>query len=175
MLSGVVLHAADFRNVSWGMVPSAVKRAETAKLVEEHEGELVYNTSLGGVAVAVRYNFSSGRLARSRYEFVKQYRESEKYVEAYEALQAQLVKKYGEPVLREVRCDDTFYRDFPGRWGTGIVVGKLSEEAVWRVGAMDVRHEMRALPGGTVGHFVEYRPYVVPRGELQNAEVYGAL
>ncbi len=173
--AAAVAWGADFRMLNWGMKLSEVKKAENTELMDEGEGELVYHTQMDQVDVVIRYNFDQGQLVRARYEFAKQYRESEKFMDAYEVLQGQLEKKYGAPLSNEVICGDDFYRGFPQRWGTGVVVGRLSRVAAWATPKLLVKHEMRALIGGRVGHFVEYRPYLQPQSELQSAAVYSAL
>lgn len=157
------------------MTPEQVKKTEDLKPVKANSEEIFYETTLGAQPVNIRYNFVEGKLLNARYEFTQQYRQSERYVFAYDLLQAQLTRKYGTPAQEALRCDDPFYADFPRRWGTGIVVGKLSKEARWNAGRLAVHHWMRALPGGQVGHVVEYAPVVVPTLELDSALVYNAL
>lgn len=169
------LQAADFRNVSWGASLDNVKEAEGQKPMEWSDTELLFNSNLGKQPVNIRYSFVDGKLSTARYEFTQQYRESERYVFAYEVLQTQLIRKYGQPASERVICEDSFYMDYPRRWGTGIVVGKLTKESNWNTPKMTVRHWMRALPGGNVGHVVEYAPLVAPTVEFDTTLVYNAL
>lgn len=169
------LNAADFRSVNWGMSRQMVQKTETGKLLGEVEGDLIYQIKLGDQDVYIAYGFEDEKLVRARYEFSEHYRESQKYMEAFEALQAQLVRKYGQPLSTLVRCNDPFYMDNPSRWGTGVVVGKLSREANWRQPLVNIRHTMRALPGGLVGHAVEYSPAQKTANELESSAIFGAL
>jgi hypothetical protein len=166
---------ADFRAVNWGMSVADVKKAEAAKLQEEKDGELIFETHIAGEPVVIHYRFDAGKLASAEYDFVQQYRETERYVEAFDVLQNQLEKKYGAPLANVQRCDDSFYADYPRRWGTGIVVGKLTRDANWKREKLLISHSIRALPGGIVGHAVEYQPARDIRSDLQSAEILGAL
>lgn len=156
--TAAALPAADFRNLSWGMSRAEVKKHETAKLEDNKATEMVFSCNMNGQPVVLRYYFKADKLTHAEYTFAKQYRESEKYIQAYDDLQNQLVQKYGAPACQAQRCSDSFYADFPKRWGTGVVVGKLTREALWRDEARVVRHSLRALPGGAVGHVLSYEP-----------------
>lgn len=171
-----VLCAADFRNATWGMTAEQVKKTEELKPKRADATEILYETHLGAQPVNIRYIFDrDGKLSNARYEFTQQYRESERYIFAYELLQNQLIRKYGAPAQEFMRCDDPFYADFPRRWGTGIVVGKLTKESGWNTSRLVVHHSIRALPGGQVGHVVEYSPVAAPTVELDSTLVYNAL
>lgn len=171
----LVVNAADFRNVNFGASRATVKKAEVAKIEEENNTELVFKTTIASQPTFVRYYFSADKLIRAEYNFLKQYRESEKYVEAYDSLQSQLEQKYGAPLSKLQHCDDPFYVNVPRRWGTGIVVGKLSRESSWRVGQHLVCHTIRALPGGTVSHSVFYEPVKKNSNEFSASEIISAL
>jgi len=174
-LLSCALHASDFRAVSWGMSAADVKKSETVRLQEEKENELIFETHIADEPVVVRYRFAAGKLVTAEYDFVQQYRETGKYVEAFDTLQNQLEKKYGLPFSNVQRCRDNFYADYPCRWGTGIVVGKLTRDASWRHERLLISHSIRALPGGIVGHIIGYQPAQNIKNNLQSAAILGAL
>lgn len=152
------IFAADFRNVSWGMTPDQVKNAEEAELTKELPERLIFATELAGLEINVSYIFKDEKLSTARYELTGKYRNSQDYNTAYNDLEKQLNKKYGEPITAQVQCKDNFYADYPHRWGTGIVVGKLRRISSWQAADSYVRHTIGAYPGGSVAHWIEYVP-----------------
>ena len=170
------LNAADFRGLNWGADIKAVEKNEKTKPVEQYNAEIVYSIKLGEEPVNVFYRFDDkGKLISGGYQFSRQYRESEKYTLAYDALQDVLTKKYGKPANVVLNCDDDFYSSYPHRWGTGIVVGKLTRQSDWVKEKVVVTHRIASLPGGTVGHVVEYSQRKSSGGEYDNAAILGAL
>ena len=137
----------------------AVKKAEKELLpVESSADELLYKTNLGAFEVNIRYRFTDNRLTFARYEFTDLYRDTSVYNDIYNTLQSQLSRKYGPAADSTLNCKDDFYRLHPNRWGTGIVVGKLTRESSWNLPKSKLRHSIASLPGGRVAHWVEYMP-----------------
>jgi hypothetical protein len=167
--------AADFRGASWGMTVDQVKKTEKIHLDSEENSQLVYSTVISGQPTLVTYYFSNGSLSSASYRFTKDHRLTEEYVDDYKSLQSQLEKKYGAPTSNNRYCDDAFYSEYPERWGTAVVVGKMRFLSVWNGTRLTVTHGMRALPGGTVEHDVEYSPTIAPKNAFGSQELLGAL
>jgi len=152
------IFAADFRNASWGMTPDQVKEVEEAELTKELPERLIFATEIAGLEMNISYIFKDEKLSSARYELTGKYRNAKDYNIAYNDMQKQLQKKYGDPITENLQCKDNFYTDYPHRWGTGIVVGKLRRTSSWQSEDVYVRHTIGAYPGGSVAHWIEYLP-----------------
>jgi len=166
---------ADFRNAAWGMNPAQIKKLETAHLESENDFELVYSAEVDAQPLLIVYHFSNGVLSNAEYRFTTVHREPEKYVSDYEGLQLQLQNKYGPPASNEKFCDDEFYSAYPHRWGTAIAVGKMRLLSVWNTPALRLSHGMYLMPGGTVGHVVEYNPISPDKNGFGGKALLGVL
>jgi hypothetical protein len=176
LLSAILsLNAADFRNATWGMTAAQVKKAETSHLEESSDDQLDFSAVLDSQPVLISYYFENGALVGGGYRFTQEHRETQKYIEDYQGLQEQLVKKYGAPASENRLCDDPFYSDYPRRWGTAVVVGKMTLSSSWNTPKLVLTHSMRVLPGGNVGHEVQYHPAAPARSSFGGKELLGAL
>lgn len=153
---GLSVFGADFRSVSWGASSEEVLASETEKPKYQTPEEIVFATQIGDLSVTISYEFKKAKLDSARYEFVGQHRESERYVMDYHFVEQLLTQKYGAAASTEVRCQDDFYRDYPFRWGAGIVANKLSLLSKWETPTTHITHGIRVTPRGPVSHYVDY-------------------
>jgi hypothetical protein len=162
MIVAGALSAADFRAVNWGDSPKQILKAEEIKPTATSEDEIVFSPKIEALTVNVVYRLTDEKCTSGRYLFTHQYRETDRYISDYDALQKLLVQKYGAPTTSQIRCTDDFYRDFPARWGMALVTNKLSLESQWDTAKLHIRHAIYTQADGKVAHLVDYSPQKTP-------------
>ncbi|MGE5352815.1 MAG: hypothetical protein ACM3P0_12080 [Acidobacteriota bacterium] len=96
--SSILINAQDFRNAKWGASVDDIKRTETAKLVREEDGVLVYSGNMDGKLASIWYLFSNSGLKSVRVKFqTNKDQDYSRYVENHIRLIALFVNKYGYP------------------------------------------------------------------------------
>jgi hypothetical protein len=164
------LWGASLHDANWGASASEVETIEGRNADNQSENEMIFKGKFGENEVYRCYRFNEKGLAMSRYLFPKQQRDSSVYVSQYKEIDALLARKYGPSTSQKVSCDDDFYRDYPARWGMGIVSGKLTMETKWETPDFDIRHAIYTLPQGATAHVVEYTPPSQPASAVNGFE-----
>lgn len=148
--------AGDFRNARWGMSVAEVKLSETAKLLDESDGILLYESSLSGLDVFVGYVFTNGILVRGKYISVERHSNRNDYITDYNTLKDLLTKKYGAPIDENVFWLDDLYRDDYSDWGFAVSLGHLKYFDSWETERTAIT---AALYGDNyeITHGIEYK------------------
>lgn len=120
-----------FRNMEWGTSIEEVKSLETAELVNEGEGMLMYKATVGGLDTIIGYAFTEDQLWKGMYLFQEEHSNNNLFLDDFEKIKNILEKKYGTPTSEGDIWRDYTYRDTPDKYGLAICVGDLEMYAEW--------------------------------------------
>lgn len=99
------INAADFRNVEYGMSIEEVKEAEGAKLIEEYDNKLIYETVLANLNTKLYYYFGDDGLAEGKIVITDF--DGGNAREIYQEIQGKLIDKYGSNIKEK----DKYYKE----------------------------------------------------------------
>jgi len=122
-----------FRNTYWGASAMDVKGSETAELVEEDGGALLYRGQVLDIDTSMLYLFTQdGRLNRAYFRTLPLHSNDALYLEDYENLKRALTQKYGTPILdEEIWHDDLYMGGSRSDLAMAVSKGDLAFVAEW--------------------------------------------
>lgn len=132
----------DFRNATWGISKSEIKKIETAKLLDETDEVLMYRGKVGTYDAVIVYKFTNNKLRTGAY-FVKEEHTNENlFIEDYNDINKILKTKYGMPTTDDIIWIDTLYKDKYSDWGFAVSLGDLKYSTTWKIGNMSIVHTL---------------------------------
>lgn len=124
----------DFRNVSWGMSMSDVKKNENeAKSTSRIENSLFYQgVRVNEILFNLSYDFVDDKLFRASYHTSELVNDNS-YINSYESLKLALTEKYGKPVLDKKIWinENSISKSNPNEYGLAVAVGDLAFASQW--------------------------------------------
>lgn len=123
--------ASDFREVTWGMSQSEVKKTETTAPVAQRKEYLAYKGKVAGFSSIIYYTFIDDKLVYATYLLNEQHLNSNDYIHDYKTLKTKLTKKYAQPTKDGLQWKDDMYKSDPTHWGMAVAMGQLSYFAIW--------------------------------------------
>ncbi|MEA2103060.1 MAG: hypothetical protein U9P79_00230 [Candidatus Cloacimonadota bacterium] len=90
-----IVHAADFRNLNWGMSMMEVKNSEIAKLLDESDSSLSYQDIIAEMDCTIEYKFYKEQLIDATYLFENPHIDRNFYIRDFKKLKDILTQKYG--------------------------------------------------------------------------------
>jgi len=129
------LRTQDFRKVTWGSSPEAVKAAETGKpkhsIDRDGKSLLIYTDTVSGLDCEVLYIFVSEKLVRAKYVVTATHSNKTAYLADFDTLLTGLKNKYGPPKKDDTFWKNDLYKEDPSNWGLAVAVGHLSKYTGW--------------------------------------------
>jgi hypothetical protein len=125
------ISSGGFRKSRWGMSPDEVKAAETADLLREGDGLIIYDGKVLGLDCAILYILVHDQLVRAKYVVTAEHSNKTAYLSDFDSLKEMLTKKYGEPAQDNVYWKNDLYRDDYSEWGMAVSIGHLSFFTTW--------------------------------------------
>jgi hypothetical protein len=129
---------SDFKNVSWGMSVTQVKRIERLKLIEEGKDFLKYDDALTGMNCDVIYYFTEEKLSSARYTIKQKHHDPALFSEDFVALKKHLCLMYGPYVSVEDKWNDDQFKSDESKWGFAVSLGFLTRSVKWKKAETDI-------------------------------------
>ena len=128
----------DFRSMTWGMSASAVKAAETCKIISEEVKHIICDCPLADDEAKVIYTFtSSDKLMRAKYLVTADYSNVLFFIRDYKMLQDLLTQKYGAAVAISPRAISS-QSIKEEEWASFLSAGELFVEAKWMTAKTEI-------------------------------------
>lgn len=132
--------SATFRNTRWGMTAEEVKATDPGLEFIDSDGTLIVeNVKVAGLTAATLFSFdNNGVLYQGGYVFTHEHSNATDFVDDYYTLQKQLVSKYGEPTLDEVKWKNDLLKDDPQNYGVAVSTGQLEYNTIIESGGTKI-------------------------------------
>lgn len=138
-----------FRQIPWGATEETVRSAMKMTPSSEQQDVLIYRDSIGAYPVSCIFFFANGHLVSGRNDFDEVYN--------FDAIEALLVKKYGEPAEHHKDFADFLNEDARNDLGFALAAGGVTIHSQWKLGEVTIRHELGSRGDSGVVHDIGYR------------------
>ncbi len=128
----------DVRKVVWGMTVSEVRKSEALEVLDAESNLLSYKTQIAGFEAFLLYDFLSNELCSVRYMFLHEHSDDGDFINDFDTLKDNLIKKYGKPSQDDRYFTDDLYEDTFGEWGMSLSRGKLSFFTKWNINNTEI-------------------------------------
>lgn len=151
----------NFRDASWGMSKSEVKKNEEKDIDIELSGTLRYIDNIIGMYAKVYYLFTDNKLTRGKYIFDEDPPNPQDHISDFKKTKRLLKKKYGTPQTEGPFWTSELayylYEDNRDDWGTALISGKLFFRCTFKIEKTEIIAYLENSYGKKVRHGITYR------------------
>ncbi len=125
----------NFRDTRWGMNKAQVVRIEGSPDYLENSGGLdiiQYPQKIMNMDCMIGYVFAENKLAKAKYSFLANHKDSNQYILEFEKIRDILTQKYGKPEDEKTLWQNTVYQNDRSKWGLALSQGHLEMNAFWQ-------------------------------------------
>lgn len=119
-----------FRGFSWGTLRADIIKKEGEPKVEV-KNNLLYTGSVAKKEVIILYDIKDNKLVSGGYSFTGKHVNKNLYIDDFEDVKNELIKKYGKPSEDDIDWSNDLYKNDPSDWGKAISYGYLEYNTIW--------------------------------------------
>jgi hypothetical protein len=147
----------NFRDASWGMSKSEVRKSEEKDLVDEGSEVLRYSDNIIGMDANVIYMFTDNKLTQGGYIFEEDHLNTEDHISDFKKTKRLLKKKYGTPQREGKKWKNDLYKDDREYWGTALTLGHLEYYCIFETEKTKVIAGLQKADAMNIRHAIIYR------------------